>query len=282
MRLPVTPFSLCFKPISTRSFFRYTTHIKPTRYQSTMQSHACCTVPPVISKGYDAKGTYTTIDGMKTYTTGPSDAKKAILVIYDIFGFKDQTLQGADILATSDKENQYQVFMPDFFEGKPVDINDYPPDTKEKEERLGKFFQTTGAPPKTVSRIPKVIDEIKSQNKNIASFGIVGFCWGGKIVNLSSQKDTVFKAAAACHPAMVDPNDAAGISIPIAMLPSKDEDKEAVEKWEQGVKTKHLVKWYNDQVHGFMAARADLEDENVKKNYMDAYGVLLNFFHEHM
>ena len=54
---------------------------------------------------------------------------------------------------------------------------------------------------------------------------------------------------------MVDPNDAAGISIPIAMLPSKDEDKEAVEKWEQGVKTKHIVKWYNDQVHGFMAAR---------------------------
>jgi hypothetical protein len=27
---------------------------------------------------------------------------------------------------------------------------------------------------------------------------------------------------------------------------------------------------------------ADLEDENVKKNYMDAYGVLLSFFHEHM
>jgi hypothetical protein len=54
---------------------------------------------------------------------------------------------------------------------------------------------------------------------------------------------------------MVDANDAAGITIPIAMLPSKDEDKEAVEKWEQGVKTKHLVKWYNDQVHGFMAAR---------------------------
>jgi hypothetical protein len=94
-----------------------------------MQSQACCTVPPVISKGYEAKGTYTTIDGMKTYTTGPKDAKKALLVVYDIFGFKDQTLQGADILATSDNENQYQVFMPDFFEGKPVDISDYPPDT---------------------------------------------------------------------------------------------------------------------------------------------------------
>lgn len=27
------------------------------------------------------------------------------------------------------QEQKYQVFMPDFFEGKPVDINDYPPDT---------------------------------------------------------------------------------------------------------------------------------------------------------
>jgi hypothetical protein len=36
-------------------------------------------------------------------------------LIYDIFGFFPQTLQGADILALSDKDNQYQVFIP----GKP-------------------------------------------------------------------------------------------------------------------------------------------------------------------
>lgn len=75
------------------------------------------------------------------------------------------------------------------------------------------------------------------------------------MVNLSSQQGTVFKAAAACHPAMVDPSDAPGVSIPFAMLPSKDEDKEAVEKWQQGVKTKNIVEWFPDQVHGFMAAR---------------------------
>jgi dienelactone hydrolase len=45
--------------------------------------------------------------------------KKAILVIYDIFGFFPQTIQGADILAAS---GDYQVFMPDFFEGQPADI----------------------------------------------------------------------------------------------------------------------------------------------------------------
>jgi hypothetical protein len=43
-------------------------------------------------------------------------------VIYDIFGYFPQTIQGADILAFSDKDNEYQVFMPDFFEGESADI----------------------------------------------------------------------------------------------------------------------------------------------------------------
>lgn len=79
---------------------------------ASTQSHACCTVPPVVSSGYSEKGEWTTINGMKTYATGPKDAKTALLIVYDIFGFFPQTLQGADILAYGDKERQYQVFMP--------------------------------------------------------------------------------------------------------------------------------------------------------------------------
>lgn len=75
-------------------------------------SHACCTVPPVVSSGYSAKGKYETIDGLKTYVTGESGAKTGILVVYDIFGYFDQTIQGADILAAGDSERKYQVFMP--------------------------------------------------------------------------------------------------------------------------------------------------------------------------
>lgn len=104
---------------------------------TSTQSKACCTVPPVVSEGYQAKGDYITIDGMKTYATGPKDAKSALLVVYDIFGFFPQTLQGADILAHADKEHQYQVFMPDFFDGKPADISWYPPDNEEKGKKLG-------------------------------------------------------------------------------------------------------------------------------------------------
>jgi hypothetical protein len=57
-----------------------------------------------------------------TDVTGPASSNTAILVIYDIFGYFPQTLQGADILSTADKDHSYQVFMPDFFEGQPADI----------------------------------------------------------------------------------------------------------------------------------------------------------------
>ena len=110
----------------------------------------------------------------------------------------------------------------------------------------------------------------------------MGFCWGGKIVNLISQEGTPFKAAASCHPAMVDANDAPGVTIPFLMLPSKDESKDDVAKWQKAVKVKNEVEWYDDQVHGFMAARGDLKDDNVKKNYEKAYQKLLTWFHDNL
>lgn len=172
----------------------------------------------------------------------------------DIFGYFPQTLQGADILAYGDKEKKYQVFIPDFFEGSPADISWYPPDTEEKGAKLGKFFETTAAPPKTVKRIPELVAAIK-KGYNIESFAVVGFCWGGKIVNLVSQQGTPFKAAATAHPAMVDPADAPKVTIPIAVLPSKDEDKDAVTAYGKALKVENVIEFFPTQIHGWMAAR---------------------------
>ena len=97
-----------------------------------------------------------------------------------------------------------------------------------------------------------------------------------------SQSGTPFKAAATCHPAMVDPNDAPNITIPMLTIPSKDEDKDAVDKYEANLKVPKQVEWFNDQVHGFMAARGDLEDDNVKAAYEKGYQTLLNFFHKQL
>lgn len=96
---------------------------------SAHQSPACCSVPPVITDEYKGKGEYKTINGLKTYVTGPADAKSAVLYIYDIFGYFPQTIQGADILSSGDKENNHLVLMPDWFQGKPYSKADFPPDT---------------------------------------------------------------------------------------------------------------------------------------------------------
>jgi hypothetical protein len=81
---------------------------------------------------------------------------------------------------------------------------------------------------------------------------------------------------------MVDANDAPGVTIPFLMLPSKDEPKEDVEKWQQNIKVKNNVHWFSNQIHGFMAARGDLKDPAVKEDYEKAYKMLLDFFHENL
>lgn len=85
-------------------------------------------MPPAPEPNYKPQGKYIELNGLKTYVSGPEDADKAILVLYDIFGFKNQILQGADLLAWGDKNSPKQVFMPDMFqESGPADIAWYPP-----------------------------------------------------------------------------------------------------------------------------------------------------------
>ncbi|KAH6981925.1 Alpha/Beta hydrolase protein [Ilyonectria robusta] len=241
-------------------------------------SEACCNVPPIVSKGYKAKGSYEEIGGYKTYVTGPSDATKAIVVIYDIFGYFDQTIQGADILAFSDDHQKYKVYIPDWFEGKPCPIEWYPPDTEEKQKGLGNFFGTF-PPPKIAGLVPDYVKAVQTKDSSIAKFGIIGYCWGGKVVALTTKADTnPFSVAASIHPAMVDANDAAGVTIPTALLASKDEDAAEVKKFEAALTVPKHVETFADQIHGWMAARADLEDARVREEYERGYKTVLGFF----
>ena len=81
---------------------------------------------------------------------------------------------------------------------------------------------------------------------------------------------------------MVDPEDAKGFTIPVCMLPSGDEDKDAVKGFQENLKVENHVETFGDQVHGWMAARGNLEDEKVKGEYERGYTVLLDFFHKHL
>lgn len=267
---------------NTSSASAFTTTRFKSANMSTMpaqhgHSAACCNIPPVIAKDYPIKGKYEEFGGLKSYVTGPDDTKKAILLIYDIFGYFPQTLQGADILANS-SATKYKVVMPDWFEGNPASIEWYPPTTEEHQKNLGAFFQKNG--PQTVKpRLPGVLKDIQARYPSIESWGIVGFCWGGKVVSVNcSQDGNPFKVAAECHPAMVDPADAEGINVPLCMLASMDEPEETVKKFENTLKVSKHVETFKDQIHGWMAARSDLENPRVKEEYVRGYKTVLEFF----
>lgn len=124
------------------------------------------------------------------------------------------------------------------------------------------------------------MDGIEAQRPGIQQWGVLGYCWGGKVANLASTEGTKFKTGASVHPAMVDASDAEKIVIPFALLASKDEAKEDVEKWSKAIKTKTHVQTWSDQIHGFAAARSDLSDPKVEAAYKEAYEVLLKWYND--
>lgn len=158
-----------------------------------------------------------------------------------------------------------------------------PPDTEEKQKALGGFFGAQGAPPAAVGKVPGLVKAIGEKYSGISNWGILGFCWGGKVVSVTCSMDSsLFSAGAQCHPAMVDPSEAPGIKIPMLMIASGDEDAETVKAFEAGLTGPKQVERFGDQIHGFMTARGDLEDEKVKKEFERGYKMVLNFFAKYL
>ena len=98
----------------------------------------------------------------------------------------------------------------------------------------------------------------------------------------TSSPETRFAAGVHVHPAMVDPAEAGQIRVPTCLLASKDEDPGDVQRYEAALAGPKLVETYPDQVHGWMAARADLDDERVRAEYKRGYETVLKFLSEHL
>ncbi|POS80165.1 dienelactone hydrolase family protein [Diaporthe helianthi] len=122
-----------------------------------MSCKACEELPPVSAE-YTEKGKYETIDGLKTYVTGPANATRAVIDIYDVFGLASQTLQGADRL--SQHIGDCLVFVPDLLDGNYVKPEWLPPDTPEKQKLFGEFRAGPGNAQKAVERVMRVRREI--------------------------------------------------------------------------------------------------------------------------
>lgn len=148
------------------------------------------------------------------------------------------------------------------------------------------------------------MNAIKQKNSALTKFGILGvcftrqpppkkehkltglkiqYCWGGKAVALTvNSASNPFSAAASVHPAMVDAADATSIKVPFMMLASGDEPADDVKKFEDALTVPKHVERFDDQIHGWMAARSDLSNDRVKAEYERGYKTLLKFFSQHV
>jgi len=80
----------------------------------------------------------------------------------------------------------------------------------------------------------------------------------------------------------MDPEDAAKITIPTCVLPSAEEGPDMVDPWVAKLNVENYIERFADQLHGWMSARADLEDERVKAEYERGYRIFLEWFAKHL
>ncbi|CAG8665541.1 5253_t:CDS:2 [Ambispora leptoticha] len=234
---------------------------------------ACCTVPPVKSN-YEPKGEYIQLDDIKVYTIGPKDAKNAVIIVYDIYGLHQNVLQTADILA---EQLEFRVVIPDFFRGDPYKITD-----GGSREKLIDWLKEVAPEQKILNTIDIVVNYLrKEKNEN---FGLIGYCWGAKYAFLVAKQET-FAAAVGIHPSFITEENQAGIKIPFAALPSKDDPDfapfiESLKKEPFGQKSIH--RRFDDMSHGFAGARGDWSDPLVGQRAQEAIQITANFLKENV
>ncbi|OJJ66014.1 hypothetical protein ASPBRDRAFT_666603, partial [Aspergillus brasiliensis CBS 101740] len=182
---------------------------------------ACRTIPPVRAE-YSPIGTYETLGDLKTYKIGPVNATAAILIVYNIFGFCPQILQGADLLAQA---TNAQAYMPDFLNGEVADHSWLPPDTEEKMKAFSIFIQGPPCIPRAVCGTLAVLNNATERNRSrINRRAALGFCLGCGAVASQAGAENAFVAAGGAHPSFMYPDDGTTITILFRIHPSKDED----------------------------------------------------------
>ncbi|KEF62863.1 uncharacterized protein A1O9_00836 [Exophiala aquamarina CBS 119918] len=233
-----------------------------------MTSTACKTTPAIVLEGYKPRGVYETVSGLNTYVTGPKNATSGIVDIYDVFGFSSQTLQGADILAA--RTNSI-VIIPDFFNGESVSHDWLPADSEEKKTLLTKFLSEKAAYPQNVGLLLGVAEDCKKRFPCAKKWAAFGLCWGGKVAVLASGSDSPFVASGQTHPGSIDKADAQKLTIPHIVLASKDEPAEVILAYKEILEASGkdgLVETYSSMWHGWMGARANLTEDDGRKQYM--------------
>ncbi|XP_057508323.1 endo-1,3;1,4-beta-D-glucanase-like [Actinidia eriantha] len=239
-----------------------------------MSGPQCCENPPALTSSCGGSGSVVELGGLKSYTTGPSDSKFAIVLISDVYGYEPPNLRKlADKVAAAG----YYVVVPDFFYGEP-----YAPDNTDRP--LPVWIQSHGTG-KGFEDAKPVIAALK--NKGISAIGAAGFCWGAKVVVELAKSDYI-QAAVLLHPSLVTVDDIKEVKAPLAVLGAETDrisPPELLKKFEEVLSVRPeipgYVKIFPGVVHGW-TVRYNVEDEKAVKCAEEAHQNMLDWFLEHV
>ena len=140
---------------------------------------------------------------MTVYDTAPSDTgapTRILIAVYDIFGFHDHIKQIADrVAAGKGNSGQFRVLIPDFFRQGPV--GSWETGTGQDVRDTINYFRQSGAD----------------------TFGIYGFCWGGRISVKAAQEIGAIRGAGLIHPSGVVTDDALTLMGSVLLLPASND-----------------------------------------------------------
>ncbi|EYU38136.1 hypothetical protein ABFS82_14G197300 [Erythranthe guttata] len=227
-----------------------------------MSGPQCCANPPTLSPN-SGVGSVIEFGGLKSYVSGPSDSKLAVLLASDVFGYEAPELRKiADKIAAAG----YYVVVPDFFNGDPLD-----PDNVEK---LLPVWLSLHEPAKAYEEAKLVIDALKS--KGITAIGAAGFCYGAKVVVELAKSSDLIQAGVLLHPSFVTLDDVKEVKAPLAILGAEMDQytpPELVKQFEEilssNSEVESFVKIFPGVAHGW-TVRYDLDDEMAVKSAEEA------------
>lgn len=165
----------------------------------------------------------------------------------------------------------------------PAHTEDGPPSDEQMQKNMGNMGAWVGkghSPNETYPLTKKVIDAVKAHGP----VGIVGFCYGGKIAGLAAQ-DGVVKSAAIYHAAMLEPEEASKVQVPVLLnMADWDPTFNGVEEaWQKTLKENgHLdsrSKKYKGTIHGF-GSRPHQDKPDVLAAHKEALTNTATFFKE--
>ncbi|OJJ46563.1 hypothetical protein ASPZODRAFT_2129701 [Penicilliopsis zonata CBS 506.65] len=173
--------------------------------------------------------------------------KKALLLIYDIFAFSPLLLQGADILASTER----LAIIP----GAPCANPEwFLPGNEAGQEARAAFFATTANSANIVPRIAPMLAGLEEKYPAVDSVG-------------SSLRRRYLA-------------DADAVMVPMAVLASGDENADILDEYIARLPRGSQLTKFPEMIHGWMSARGKLAEPEVKRGFEAGYQIVLDFLKE--